>query len=65
MAAGIFFFYLLYIGGLVFSVIVPAIEKNSWTHALIAGGFFGLITYATYDLTTLQQLKDGRFSSRW
>lgn len=55
VAAGIF--YLLYIGGLVFFVILPAIEKNSWTHALFAGSFFGLITYATYDLTNLATIK--------
>ncbi|MGB5945635.1 DUF2177 family protein [Paenisporosarcina sp.] len=55
MAAGIF--YLLYIGGLLFFVILPAIEKNSWTQALFAGGFFGLITYATYDLTNLATIE--------
>ncbi|WP_017381527.1 DUF2177 family protein [Paenisporosarcina sp. TG-14] len=56
LAAGIF--YLLYIAGLIFFVIRPALEKNSWTYALFAGGFFGLITYATYDLTNLATLKD-------
>ncbi|QBP42410.1 DUF2177 family protein [Paenisporosarcina antarctica] len=56
LAAGIF--YLLYIAGLIFFVILPALEKNSWTYALFAGGFFGLITYATYDLTNLATLKD-------
>lgn len=51
-------FYLLFIAGLVFFVISPALAKNSWTHALLAGAFFGLITYATYDLTNLATLKD-------
>jgi uncharacterized membrane protein len=51
-------FYLLFIGGLVVFVISPAIEKNSWTYALIYGALFGLITYATYDLTNLATLKD-------
>lgn len=51
-------FYLLFIVGLVLFVIVPAIEKNSWTHALLYGALFGLITYATYDLTNLATLKD-------
>ena len=27
-------------------------------HALIFGAFFGLVTYATYDLTNLSTLKD-------
>lgn len=51
-------FYLLFIVGLVLFVITPAIEKNSWAHALLFGALFGLITYATYDLTNLATLKD-------
>ena len=51
-------FYLLFILGLVFFVIAPAIEKNSLTHALLFGALFGLITYATYDLTNLATLKN-------
>lgn len=51
-------FYLLFIGGLVLFVIEPALTKNSWTHALIFGALFGLITYATYDLTNLATMKD-------
>jgi uncharacterized membrane protein len=51
-------FYLLYLTGLVFFVIHPAIEKQSWKYALFAGMFFGLITYSTYDLTNLATLKD-------
>jgi uncharacterized membrane protein len=51
-------FYLLFIAGLIVFVIAPAIEKNSWSHALISGAFFGLVTYATYDLTNLATLKD-------
>ena len=51
-------FYLLFIVGLVLFVIAPALEKNSWAHALLFGALFGLITYATYDLTNLATLKD-------
>lgn len=51
-------FYLLYIIGLVFFVISPALEKGSWQYALFAGMFFGFITYATYDLTNYATLKD-------
>jgi len=51
-------FYLLYIAGVVFFVIDPAIKKGSWKYALFAGIFFGFITYATYDLTNLATLKD-------
>ena len=51
-------FYLLFIAGLIAFVISPAIEKHSWLHALLFGALFGLITYATYDLTNLATIKD-------
>jgi len=51
-------FYLLFIVGLVLFVIAPAVEKGSWMYALLFGALFGLITYATYDLTNLATLKD-------
>lgn len=51
-------FYLLFIAGLVVFVVAPAIEKGSWVRALFFGALFGLITYATYDLTNLATLKD-------
>jgi uncharacterized membrane protein len=51
-------FYLLFIAGLVVFVVVPALDKGSWVRALLLGALFGLITYATYDLTNLATLKD-------
>jgi len=51
-------FYLIFIAAMVTFVIGPAIEKHSWVHALVYGSFFGLVTYATYDLTNLATLKD-------
>jgi len=51
-------FYLIYLTGVVFFVINPALAKQSWKYALFAGMFFGLVTYATYDLTNLATLKD-------
>ena len=53
-----FIFYLIFIVGLISFVIAPAVEKHSWTHALLYGLFFGLVTYATYDLTNLATIKD-------
>ena len=50
-------FYLVFVVGLVHFVIAPAIEKNSWMHALLFGALFGLVTYATYDLSNLATLK--------
>lgn len=51
-------FYLLFITGLITFVILPAMEKHSWTHALLFGALFGLITYSTYDLTNLATMKN-------
>lgn len=51
-------FYLLFIVGLIVFVVIPSLEKNSWTQAVMLGAFFGLITYATYDLTNLATLKN-------
>lgn len=53
-----FIFYLIFIIGLVVFVITPALDKGMWTYALLAGAFFGLVTYATYDLTNLATVKD-------
>ena len=50
-------FYLLFIAGLVVFVISPAVQKHSWAHALLSGALFGLISYATYDLTNLATIK--------
>ncbi len=51
-------FYLLFIVGLVYFVIKPGIDANSIGKILLGGFLFGLITYATYDLTNLATLKD-------
>lgn len=51
-------FYMIFIAGLVVFVIAPAVEKGSWTHALLFGALFGLVCYATYDLTNLALAKD-------
>ena len=51
-------FYLLFIAGLITFVISPAVERQSWKYAIHFGAFFGLLTYATYDLTNLAVTKD-------
>ena len=51
-------FYLLFITGLIIFVITPAMVRQSWVHALLYGALFGLVTYATYDLTNLATVKD-------
>lgn len=50
-------FYLLFIAGLIVFVISPALEKRQWIDAMVMGALFGLITYATYDLTNMATIK--------
>ncbi len=50
-------FYLLYVSGMVFFVVLPALARGSARRAAASGAFFGLVAYGTYDLinwTTLQ-----------
>jgi uncharacterized membrane protein len=51
-------FYGIFLIGLVVFVIAPAMEKKSLSHALLLGALFGLVCYATYDLTNLAVAKD-------
>ncbi len=50
-------FYLLFIAGLIYFVVEPAIARQSAIYALFSGAFFGFICYGTYDLTNLATLK--------
>ena len=49
-------FYLLFVVGIVVFVVNPALEKGSLARSIGLGFLFGLITYATYDLTNLATL---------
>lgn len=50
-------FYLLFSFGLVFFVLMPSIKTWSRKQALLSWALFGLVAYATYDLTNLATLK--------
>ena len=47
-------FYVLYLAGIVVLIVLPA--TGAWD-ALLRGALFGLVAYATYDLTNLATLK--------
>ena len=51
-------FYLIFVGGLVVFVISPCLQAGSARKVLVLGAFFGLVTYATYDLTNMATVKD-------
>lgn len=51
-------FYLIFLVGLIFFAVYPAVMAGQWQQALLYGALFGFFTYATYDLTNLATLKD-------
>jgi len=50
-------FYVIFIAGLVWFAIMPALAEGGWTRAALNGALLGLVCYATYDLTNLATLK--------
>ena len=50
-------FYLLYLVGILFFVVRPALETGRWSTALAYGALFGFVAYGTYDLTNYATLK--------
>ena len=50
-------FYLIYLGGLVYFAVLPALQAGSWSRAAINGALLGLVAYATYDLTNQATLR--------
>jgi uncharacterized membrane protein len=50
-------FYLVYILGILFFAVRPALAAGDWRTAALNGALFGFFAYATYDLTNLATLK--------
>ena len=50
-------FYVLYLVGVTWLVVLPALKAGGTVRALWSGGLFGLVAYATYDLTNQATLK--------
>ncbi|MCV0423887.1 MAG: DUF2177 family protein [Roseibium sp.] len=51
-------FYIIYIVGIVFFAVAPALKAESFAIAVIYGAMFGFFTYATYDVTNFATLKN-------
>jgi len=51
-------FYLLFVVGILVFAVLPGLEANSLKATLLRAALFGLISYATYDLTNLATVKD-------
>ncbi|MCG3164734.1 MAG: hypothetical protein POELPBGB_00493 [Bacteroidia bacterium] len=46
-------FYLIYIAGILYLAVVPALLEAEWEKALLNGAILGFLCYATYDLTNM------------
>ncbi|MGM0379820.1 MAG: DUF2177 family protein [Bacillota bacterium] len=51
-------FYIIFVIGMLYFAIIPALDDMSLKKAIINGMAYGFITYATYDLTNLATLED-------
>lgn len=51
-------FYLIYIAGIVFFAVMPALQGGGLAKAALNGAVLGLVAYATYDLTNQATLRD-------
>ena len=58
-------FYLVYIAGIIYFAVLPAVDKASFTKAIVNGALLGGLAYATYDLTNLATLKGWPFTVVW
>ena len=54
-------FYLLYGVGIVVFAVMPSLKTGSFSPALLYGGLFGFLAYATYDMTNYATLKNWPF----
>ena len=51
-------FYGLYALGLVIFTIAPQADDTGWGRTMLMGALFGLVAYATYDLSNLATLRN-------
>ena len=51
-------FYIIYILGLVYFVILPGLTNGNIFQTVLRGALFGLVAYSTYDLTNHATLRD-------
>lgn len=51
-------FYLLFVAALMIFVVEPALSGGEMRNVILRGALFGLVTYATYDLTNYATLRD-------
>lgn len=51
-------FYALYIAGILVFAVLPGLAEGSLMRAVALGAFFGLVAYATFDLTSMALIRE-------
>jgi len=51
-------FYLMYIAGIVYFAVAPAIASGRWQDAVLPGALIGFLAYGTYDFTNWAVMRD-------
>lgn len=51
-------FYLMYIAGIVYFAIIPALASGRWQDAVLPGALLGFMAYGTYDFTNWAVMRD-------
>ena len=51
-------FYLMYLVGVVYFAVMPALESGRWQDAILPGALLGFMAYGTYDFTNWAVMKD-------
>jgi len=50
-------FYLIYVTGVSYFAVMPAVNSGRWTIALVSGALLGLVAFGTYDMTNMATIK--------
>ena len=50
-------FYALYVGGVIYFAVMPAMTAESWKLAALNGAIIGFLAYGTYEATNMATLK--------
>lgn len=51
-------FYLMYLGGVVYFAVMPALASGRWQDAVLPGALLGFLAYGTYDFTNWAVMRD-------
>lgn len=51
-------FYLMYLAGVIYFAVTPALASGRWQDAVLPGALLGFLAYGTYDFTSWAVMRD-------